>query len=199
MRVSPGDLRQGIIDPTFAIPKDKPTVATPHSILTKAVRVFHEEGVEAADRYVIGAFEKPTWKSPRTRTKARNAIASFENYKTMAMGDPRPVAIGDQRATVHVAGHQVSAGYNVVVLDDAGVAGRYCVWSIIERPFANHELALLTCPIVLALGEELGEERVLGVDFWFLRTNTRAHVSAEAAVGALPDLNRIVRRLTINA
>lgn len=199
MRVSPGDLRQGLTDPKYAIPRSKSPIVSPHSILTKAVKVLHQEGVAEADAYITTALNTPGWKTSRTRTKAQNALASFHNYKGMAAEDTRPVAIGDSHSSVIIAGHNVAAACNVVVLDDAGVEGRVCIWSVVERPFTDAEMALLTCPIVLALGDELGADRVLGVDFWFLRANAQTFVDSEKALAALPELNTIVRRLTVNA
>ena len=78
----------------------------------------------------------------------------------------------------------------------AGYEGRLLLWAIRQRPRTPNELALLACPIVLALDEVLGGDQVIGLDIWALRADTTHQVSAAAARGQITNLNTLVRRLT---
>jgi hypothetical protein len=196
MRVSPGDLRSGLTDAAFVIPTQRPTIVSTYSVTTKAVRVFHTEGSIAAEEYLTQAFAGSAWRSGANATKARVARNSFANYRRRAAADPRPAALGDPRASIQVAGHTVGAGCDVVTLDPGGHTGRLCIWSIIPRALTQDELSLLACPVVIALGNELGDETISGLEIWMLRTDEVARVDAGEALAQLTVLNTLVRRLT---
>lgn len=196
MRVSPGDLRSGLVNPTYRIPATRPPTPTPHSVITKALRLFHTEELPAANAYLDDAFAKPYWRTGGNATKARISRTSFDNYCARAAIDPRPVALGDTRASITVAGHQVAAGCDIVVLDNGGYQGRLCLWAVQPRPLTRQELALLACPIVQALGNELDDELIIGLDIWALRANTTYPISADLARGQTANLNALVQRLT---
>lgn len=197
MRVSPGDLRSGLIDSGYAIPSERPRMVGTHSQTTRAVRVFHTDGEAASVAYIDDTFSGPSWASGANATKARIAKQSFSNYRDRANADPRPAAVGEPRATIEVAGHTIAAGCDVVLLEPAGGhTGRLCLWSVIPRPFTTDELELLACPVVLALGNELGQDAVAGLEFYMLRDNVTALVAAERALARIPELNTLVRRLT---
>jgi hypothetical protein len=195
MRVSPGDIRSGLFDVGYRIPPSRPPIVSTHSQVSKAVRVFHQEGSAAARAYLENTFATSTWTGGGNATKARIAKQSVHNYIRRASTDPRTVALGDTRATVTIAGHQVAAGCDVVLLDDGGYEGRVCIWAVQSRAMTIDELALLACPIVLALGNELGDDLVLGVDVWSLRADTTQRVTADRARAALPNLNTLIRRI----
>lgn len=197
MRVSPGDIRSGLVNPGYVIPSQRPTIVSTYSVTTKAVRVFHGQGEDAAVDYIEQAFTGQSWRSGGNATKAQIAKRSFNNYRRRADADPRPVALGDSRASIIVAGNEVGAGCDVVTFEpQGGHAGRLCIWSVLSRPFERDELALLACPVVLALGAEFGEDAVQGLEVWMLRDDQVAVVSADDALGQIPTLNTLVRRLT---
>jgi hypothetical protein len=52
---------------------------------------------------------------------------------------------------------------------------------------------VIAAPIAIAIGDELGLERVAGVEIWHLRSATKSFIETPAAVGALPEVNRIAQ------
>jgi hypothetical protein len=119
-----------------------------------------------------------------------------ERYAVRALADPRPTTLGDARLTVDVGAHRVAAGCDVVLLDNEGYEGRVCVWAIQERALTQDDLGILAYPMVTTLGNELCDDRVVAIEFWFLRADKVERVSAERARAKAADFNTLVYRLT---
>lgn len=198
MRVSPSDIRSGIADTDYRVPASRTPIPTPHSVITRAVRLLHTagHGETAAVEYLDERLSTDFWRKDGNATKARNARASFDNYRRRALADARVAVPGDHNATVAVGPHVVAAGCDVVLVGDRGYDGRLCLWGIQERPLSEAELALLACPIVLALDNELGEDRIGGLEIWFLRSDVATYIPAEHARARIADFETLVGRIT---
>lgn len=93
-------------------------------------------------------------------------------------------------ADVPIGGHVVGVTIDVVLLDDDGYVGRYLLW---DTPELTENLGeLLSATIVLALGSELGAERISAVEVWQLRDEVNLLVSAPRALARLGDVEAIL-------
>lgn len=197
MRVSPANIREGLLNPSYSIPKTKPAIVTTHGIATKAIRVFHTDGESAADAYLRNTFGQGKWRTGAMGTKAKNTVNAFATYKDMAGGDERPVVLGDSRASILIGTNDVAAACNVVLMGDPGMSGRVCLWGVLKREFSVSELELMSCPVVLALDEEFGADRVVDLEIWTLRSGDAARISAHNARSRQSELVELVDRLTL--
>jgi hypothetical protein len=89
-----------------------------------------------------------------------------------------------------VGPHIVGVVVDVILLDPAGYVARHVLW---DRPELTQENAeLLAAPICSALLGELGEDRVVGVEVWHLRSGTQRFVDMNTAMARLPEVGAIV-------
>lgn len=84
----------------------------------------------------------------------------------------------------------VAVTVDVVVLDPSGYVGRYVLWDKPDLTAADAEL--LAGPIVRALEQELGKERVVGVELWHLRSGGQMFVASSTAVARLGEADLII-------
>lgn len=83
---------------------------------------------------------------------------------------------------------------DVVLLDPNGYVGRYLLWD--TPPLTQQDAEVLAAPVVLALRQELGADRVAGVEVWHLRSGTQIFVDTQAALGRVAEVERIVAAYT---
>lgn len=163
-------------------------------VAASAVRRFHQDGAESALTYLNQTFDRSQHWGPNGRAQARgwaDAIRrSFDSYVDRASTDRRPVLGATIAADVPIGGHVVGVTIDVVLLDDDGYVGRYLLW---DTPELTENLGeLLSATIVLALGSELGAERISAVEVWQLRDEVNLLVSAPRALARLGDVEAIL-------
>lgn len=159
------------------------THPTPMPIASSAVRRYHQEGVENAEAYLHRTLSRSAYWGPGGPPQAQgwaNAIrACFDNYVTMAANDNRPSLGMTLARDVEAGSHLIGVSVDVVLLDPSGYVARYVLWDV-PAPDGS-EAGILAAPIVRALLDELGEDRVAGCEVWHLRSGASVFVSTEEA------------------
>jgi hypothetical protein len=167
---------------------------TPMPMATSAVRRFHREGAQVAlDRLNRGLNGSNYWGpngSPQARAWAESIRTCFDRYVALAAADPRPTLNIPFTADVAVGQNLVGVSLDVILLDPAGYVGRYVLWDL--PALTQSDAELLSAPIVRALEDELGEDRVSGVEVWHLRSGSQAYVDAATALARLPEVGAVV-------
>lgn len=167
---------------------------TPMPIAASAVRQLHRAGAPSANAQLDAAFNRSThWGASgpaHARGWATSIRSSFQTYVTLASADARPALAAPVSADVQIGTNTVGVSLDVVLLDPAGYVGRYLLWDKGELTQDNAEL--LAAPLVQMLQQELGEDRVAGIEIWHLRTGTQSYVDAPTALGRLHEVGSII-------
>jgi hypothetical protein len=161
---------------------------------TSAVRRFHRDGTAVATAQLNGAFDRSGhWGpngSPRARGWADAIRACFQTYVELAARDGRPTLGSPVTTDIGVGGDAIGVSLDVVLLDRAGYVGRYLLW---DRPdLTRDDAEMLAAPVVRALQQELGEDRVAGAEIWHLRSGDQMFVDVPTALARLAEIEAIV-------
>jgi hypothetical protein len=192
MRITLYHLRQGLLDsdynPYRAVRRGGYPTTT--STLSAAVRVYHTEGLEAAQKQLNIGLSGYFARQGSPTGKARVAHENFERYVALAERDEREVFGTNVRMDLFVREHDLSVQADVLLFDPGGYAGRVLLWGADAQSLTSTQLRLLATPIIVAMQEELGQERVVGTDIWQIRSEQITTIDAEQA-----DIDLLVRLL----
>ena len=94
------------------------------------------------------------------------------------------------RLTFQIGRNTIGVSLDVVLLDPDGYVGRYLLW---DKPeLSQNDAEILAAPVVGALQQELGADRVVGAEIWHLRSDRRIFVDTGTALARLGEINTIV-------
>lgn len=196
MRVTFGTFRSAARNPGLRASEmaGRPTFPTPAAIASASIVRYHREGRSAAWRRLNQAFQRSDYWGPNGNAQARGWADSIRNcfntYADRADQDHRQVFWTRFRRDVRFASHELSAAADIVLLDDVGYTGRLVLW---DTPELTRDLAeLMACPIVIALGDGLGANRISGVEVWHLRSGTQVAVGSHDALRRSAQVSRIL-------
>ena len=169
---------------------------TPLPMASRAVRCFHRRGADVATTQLRTAIDRSDYWGQSGRPQAHgwaNAIYEcLETYIALASPDLRPT-LGTSIATnIQVGDNTIGVSLDVVLLDRDGYVGRYILWDIPELTQDNAEL--LATPIIRALQQELGEDRVVGTEIWHLRSGGQVFIDSSTAAAKFDEIEEIVNR-----
>ncbi len=170
---------------------------TPFPMATKAVRLHHTAGAEAARRYLADTIEASPYWGPNSPHRAPQSWAAtiqtcLATYITLADSDPRPTLDTPISTTVEIDGLPLAVTIDVVLLGDGGYTARLPLWDKAELD--DEIAALYATPLILALEQELGTERSLGVEIWHLRSGSSFIVPRAAALAHQADVAQALHR-----
>jgi hypothetical protein len=187
--------RSGVRNPTFSLSGPGVRWRTPYPTRRKALRVYHEDGLAAAQKVWNDALRTDYATPGRLRTAALNTRASFNRYVSWDTADGRPFADRDVGSDVQLGTNVLLVTVDVVVLDRRGVSGRILLWDLCGS--TNEQSGLLAAPACLALEQIYGGGRAPSVEIWDLRGNRRWVVSRSVAAtwerAATASLDRIAQ------
>jgi len=198
-RLTFGIYRKGVREPGFTLSSTVGSLSfpTPITMAAAAVTRYHREGqTEAMGRLRRSFSDSSYWGSsgsPQARGWASAIVTSFERYVHLAESDGRDAFAVALKRDVAIGAHVVGVHVDAVLLDDDGYAGRITLW---DRAAITSELAVqYAVPAFLALEEELGEGRVVGIQVWHLRTGERHFASSDACNAAVDRVTRLVSQI----
>jgi hypothetical protein len=169
---------------------------TPMSTANAAVRLHHQRGVAAAHIYLNGSFDRSGYWGPsgppQARSWANNIRECFQTYQEMAGEDRRPTLGMPIKTDIQFGANSVGITVDVVLMDSEGYVGRYPLWDV--PSLTRDDAELLACPIALGMGQELGRDRIVGVDLWHLRDAETIFVPAASAIARANDVAEILAR-----
>jgi hypothetical protein len=90
MRLTFGAFRSGVRNPGFSVSGPGITWRTPYPTRRRALRVYHEQGIAAADAVWDHAMASQYANPPRLRTWALNTRRAFRAYVRWDQQDGRP-------------------------------------------------------------------------------------------------------------
>lgn len=197
-RITFGLYRKGVREPattlsTAALAFMPPT---PMPTASAAIAKYHRLGPDAALRAMRDAYRNSSYwgsgGSPQAGW-ANAMVECFERYIDMAAEDGRVAFATSLKRDVDFGLHQVAVHVDVVLLDPAGYIGRIVLWDKAEltMELAGH----YATPAYAALEDELGANRVVGVEVWHLRSGVQVYVTATACESNLAAVERIVERI----
>jgi hypothetical protein len=179
MRVKFGAFRSGVRNPGFSLSGPGVRWRTPYPTRRRALRVYHEDGLDAAHAVWDEAMRDDYAAPGRLRTTALNTRRSFNRYVRWDQEDGRPFADHEVGVELDVGANVLAVTVDVVVLDPAGVSGRILLWDLYGCTGEQSGiLAAVACP---ALEEVYGGGRVPSVEVWDLRGDRRWEVTREVA------------------
>jgi hypothetical protein len=199
-RITLGELKKATRDRALRRPPpgESRPIPTPMPSAASAVRRFHREGADAAVRRLNRAFDGSDYWGPNGPAQARgwaNSIRTcFQTYIDLASADDRPSLNTSINLDVSLGTDSVGVSVDVVLLDPNGYVGRYLLWD--TPPLTQQDAEVLAAPVVLALQQELGADRVAGVEVWHLRSGSQIFVDMQAALGRVTEVERIVAAYT---
>lgn len=183
-RVTLGSFKASLKDPARRASVGTDPPPTPITMVNTAVRRFHRDGEFAARQYLTHTIQRsPHWgpNGPASAWGWANAMLDyFDNYINMALADSRRWLPMTVSSDPDFRRHTVGVRLDVVLLDGQGYVARIPSWE--KDPLELSLMAILACPIVQAVGDELGSMKAVGVDFWHLRTTAATHVPARTAL-----------------
>lgn len=198
-RLTFGLYRKGVRQPgyTLSAAATEPGYPTPMPTAIAAISRYHRQGASASLAHIRASYNSSSYwgpsGSPQAFGWANAMIAAFERYVTLAEHDPRPAfATALDRAVVFGA-HEVAVHVDVVLLDEDGYVARIVAWD--SSPIGAGEATLYATPVLLAVEEELGEGRVVGVEVWHLRSGSQFFITAEQCNAAIGAVERVVDRV----
>lgn len=171
---------------------------TPMPMAQSAVRRFHREGADASVTQLNDAIARSEYWGPNGNAPARSWAETisecFQRYIDLASLDSRPTLGTPVVADVRVGSNAIGVSLDVVLLDPNGYVGRHLLW---DRPELTQSVAeLLAAPIVLALEQELGMNRVVGAEVWHLRSGQQHSIDRATALAGVQRVQRVVNRYT---
>jgi hypothetical protein len=181
MRITLYHLRQGLLDsdynPHYAAGRGGYPTTT--SALSAAVRLYHAEGLEAAQKQLNIGLSGYFARQGSPTGKARVAHENFDRYVALAERDEREVFGTNYRMDLSIRQHELSVQADVLLFDPDGYAGRVLLWGADAQSLTLTQLQLLATPVILAMQEELSEDRVVGTDIWQIRSEQITTINAE--------------------
>jgi len=197
MRISPSDIRQAVTDPDYRVPTERRGGPSPDGTLRKAIKDYHEHGLEAAMAHIEKGLASPYWQQKGGLTQAKAARQMLDVYIDLASRDRRTAAPA-ARYTVREMRLEINADVDVVIMDPRGYVGRLCVTASLNRRFAHNECALAAAAPFRGLSEDfdgdLFDGLVVEVEVWELRFGTTTTISRSEAEAAWPTLLQHLRR-----
>lgn len=200
-RLTFGIYRKGVRQPGFTLSSTlgNPGFPTPMSTANAAIVRYHREGVTEARRQLRRAFADSSYwgpsGSPQARGWASAIVTCFERYIQLAQRDGRDAFAVDLRHDVGIGTHVVGAHVDAALLNEDGYVGRIALWDL--APLTTELAVRYAVPAFLALEEELGEGRVIGVQVWHLRTGDTHFAPADACNAELPRVTRLVADIAL--
>ncbi|GAA1025740.1 hypothetical protein GCM10009557_00850 [Virgisporangium ochraceum] len=198
MRISPGDIRNAIVNPSYRIPKTRPEMKSADSVFRKAIRLYHTRGVEEAMHYIESALAGEAWQAGRGATLAKNARQDLDAYIDLAAPDRRVAATVGKKQSVHVGELSVAADVDVVLAADGTYVGRMAITANLGRRLRADELALIAAAPLRGLIEDfeggLFDDIVQAIEVWELRLAAASVVARSDAEAAWPSLVEHLRR-----
>ena len=199
MRLTSYDLRRAIVDPDYRRPLQRRPFPTTTSPLRAAVAAYHREGAEAAQKQLnvglSGYFAQPGAPS----VKARMAQVNLDTYINLATQDTREAFDTGVGVDLDFGAHQLFVTLDVLLFDASGYAGRLLLWGDDANSMTLENLELLATTGILAMRQELGEDRIVGVDVWKIRSRSNASVPNARAEVYSGELQNIVTRLALTS
>lgn len=199
-RITLGELKNATRNRALRRPQpgDSRPIPTPMPTAASAVRRLHRESADVAAHRLNRAFESSDYWGPNGPAPARgwaNSIRTcFQTYIDLASGDGRPTLNTSINLDVFVGTDSVGVSIDVVLLDPRGYVGRHLLWD--TPPLTQQDAEVLAAPVVLALQQELGADRVVGVEVWHLRSGTQIFVDSQTALGRVAEVEQIVGAYT---
>jgi hypothetical protein len=199
MRISPTDIRCAITDPTYRVPTERNGGPSADGTLRKAIRVYHEHGLEAAMAHIEGGLTKAYWHEKGGLTQAKAVRQMLDTYIDLASRDNRPTAPAT-RYTIRALGHEINADVDVIVKDSRGYVGRLCFTANLGRRLTRSEQALIVAAPFKGLADELDgglfDDLVVEIELWELRLGTIATIGRDVIEAAWPQLLEHLKRAT---
>jgi hypothetical protein len=197
VRLTFGVYRAATRDPSVTVSgyAHGPGFPTPFPIASSAVRRYHREGAAAAERALDRTLRRSAyWGAPGTpRAGWADAIRRcFRTYVDLASPDTRPAFETGYTTDLEYGDDELAVYVDVVFLDPTGYAGRIVLWD--RTAVTRHDAVLMAAPVVRALGDELGADRIRSTEVWHLRSTTQHLVTADEALDADDAVLEIVRR-----
>jgi hypothetical protein len=196
VRLSAYDVRQAVIDPAYRLPPPGAQRAGPSttSSLRKAVRAYHERGVDEARESLRQSLSNYFARPGAPSTQAAHARQALETYIRTAAEDSRPAFVPRVRVDADLGGDTFGADVDVVLLDPGGYVGRLLLLGPLPE-LTTAQLEVIAFGPTAGLIEEFDDASVVGVDVWETRRDRVTHVPAAAAIARRADVRRILDRL----
>lgn len=195
-RITLGELKNAARDRSLrrAAPGTGASFPTPMPTAASAVRRFHRDGAAAATAQLNRSFDRSGHWGPTGPAQARgwaNSIrTSFHTYVDLASRDSRATLGMPVTADVQIGANTIGVSLDVVLLDPHGYVGRYLLWDTPE--LTQQDAEILAGPIVRALQQELGADRVAGVEIWHLRSGRQVAVDTATALARVAEIEAVV-------
>lgn len=196
MRLTFFDFRQAVADPTYGV-QARPGFPTASSVLRAAVRTYHVEGYESAQRRLDQGFSNYFSRPGSPAGMARVARANFDAYVKLDGQDGRPAFDFAVRTVLDFGSDELAVILDVLLLDDNGYVGRMILWGDMP-PMSRSQLELLATPVILAMRQTLGRDRVVGVEVWEIRTERITVIPNDKADAREALLGEVVQRLSLS-
>jgi len=195
-RITLGELKKAGRDPASRRSVGNGSFPTPMPMAMAAVRRLHRDGAASARQRLVRSIEQSDYWGPRGRPQSRSwaqgMIECFDTYVQMDLRDGRQALQSGLARDVGLGGNVVGVNLDVILLDPAGYVGRHTLWDRAE--LTSEDATLQAAPIVSALQDSLGADRVVGVQVWHLRSGTEEFVDANSALARMADVSAVVAR-----
>jgi hypothetical protein len=177
-------------------------IITPSSIRSRAIRLYHDEGLDLANQYLEGRRGGSTGLSgyfgsdgPRAQQGQRTREA-FNRYVHFDGADGRPVATMALSGDVSVGHHVIGATVDIVVFGPTGYGGRVLNWDIAG---INADLArLVAVPALMLIDQELGHSTCSDIEVWDLEHGVRWPRDSNEIRGDFGTVARLLDRVEAN-
>lgn len=199
-RVTFGLYRRGVREPGITLSGTAGDFVprTPFPSASSAVKRYHrEDGARAAAALDRSLSSSDYWGPsgpPQARGWADAIRHCFDVYRQIADADPRPAFACGLSRTLALPPDELVVYIDVVLFDPHGYVPRIVLWDTAD--FTDARAVLYAAPVWRVMEDELGDGRVPEVEVWHLRSGARRVVGATVAPAALPDVARVVHRLS---
>lgn len=199
-RITFGLYRRGVREPTITLSGTAGAYIppTPFQSASAAVKRYHREGgTAAATALHVSLSSSDYWGRGGTSQAQGWADAirqCFGAYRQIADADTRPAFACGLSRTLDLPPNDLAVYIDVVLLDPRGYVPRIVLWDTAD--FTGARAVLYAAPVWRVMEDELGDGRVPEIEVWHLRTGVHRVVDAATARAALPDVARVVHRLS---
>jgi hypothetical protein len=193
-----GIFRAGVRDKakTLASYSSRPPIPTPYPSASASIVRFHREGGDAAWLRLDRSLSSSAYwgKAGTPQAGWADSIRScFRIYRALAEPDPRPAfATGVNRELI-LPPDDIGIYIDVVLLDPRGYVPRIVLWD--SNDLSHSRAVLYAAPAWQALEQELGEDRVAGVEVWKLRSGDQELVTPNEAAAAMSEVEEVAHRV----